>query len=177
MSAARRAGSRPSNGWIGKCLSVEWWDATPGRRVTQQRCAQNSATAGGQLWHEQGIPGHEAGGILKGIKNKNGLWLVIDRNESMLRPRATTTGRSSPTTRIRSGATSSSGPLSPHPPRYAFVIGMRRSRPNARGVILIPGGAWRRLYSARSTSVKTRSTASSGRPLSASCSRPASSSM
>ena len=62
------------------------------------------------------------------------------------------------------------------PPRYAFVIGIRRSRPNARGVILIPGGAWRRLYSARSTSAKTRSTASSGSPASASWSRPASSS-
>ena len=64
----------------------------------------------------------------------------------------------------------------PQPPRYAFVIGIRRSRPNARGVILIPGGAWRRLYSARSTSAKTRSTASAGSPASASCSRPASSS-
>ena len=74
------------NGWSGKCLSVEWWDATPGRRVTQQRCAQNSATAGGQLWHEQGIPGHET--TLKGIKNKNGLWLVIDRDETMLRPQS-----------------------------------------------------------------------------------------
>ena len=47
-------------------------------------------------------------------------------------------------------------PGRPQPPRYAFVIGIRRSRPNARGVILIPGGAWRRLYSARSTSAKTR---------------------
>jgi hypothetical protein len=72
------------NGWSGKCLSVEWWDATPGRRVTQQRCAQNSATAGGQLWHAWGIPGHET--TLKGLKNKNGLWLVIDRDESMFRP-------------------------------------------------------------------------------------------
>ena len=27
----------------------------------------------------------------------------------------------------------------PQPPRYAFVIGIRRSRPNARGVILMPG--------------------------------------
>ena len=61
-------------------------------------------------------------------------------------------------------------------PRYAFVIGIRRSRPNARGVILMPGGAWRRLYSARSTSANTRSTASSGSPASASCSRLASSS-
>ena len=42
------------------------------------------------------------------------------------------------------------------------MIGIRRSRPNARGVILIPGGAWRRLYSARSTSANTRSTASLG---------------
>ena len=32
-----------------------------------------------------------------------------------------------------------------------FVIGRRRSRPNAFVEILIPGGAWRRLYSARST--------------------------
>ena len=52
----------------------------------------------------------------------------------------------------------------PTQPRYAFVIGIRRSRPNARVVILIPGGAWRRLYSARSTSAITRSTPRSGRP-------------
>ena len=50
------------------------------------------------------------------------------------------------------------------PPRYAFVIGMRRSRPNARGVILMPGGAWRRLYSARSTSAKTRADRLLGQP-------------
>ena len=59
---------------------------------------------------------------------------------------------------------------------YRFVIGIRRSRPNARGVILIPGGAWRRLYSARSTSASTRSIASAGSPRSSSCSRSASSS-
>ena len=50
-------------------------------------------------------------------------------------------------------------------------------RAKARGVILIPGGAWRRLYSARSTSESTRSIASRGRPISSSCSRSASSSM
>ena len=44
--------------------------------------------------------------------------------------------------------------------RKRFVIGRRRSRPNALRVIRIPGGAWRRLYSARSTSVITSSTTS-----------------
>src|SRR6266852_7753220 len=39
---------------------------------------------------------------------------------------------------------------------------MRRSRPNARGVIFTPGGAWRRLYSLRSTSWITRATVSGG---------------
>ena len=73
------------------------------------------------------------------------------------------------------GACNSSG-RSPSP-GTRLVIGIRRSRPNARGVILIPGGAWRRLYSARSTSASTRSTASSGRPARISCSRSASSSM
>jgi hypothetical protein len=33
-----------------------------------------------------------------------------------------------------------------------FVIGIRRSFPKARVVTFTPGGAWRRLYSARSTS-------------------------
>src|SRR5262249_44520822 len=32
-----------------------------------------------------------------------------------------------------------------------FVIGIRRSRPKARGVIFTPGAAWRRLYSFVST--------------------------
>ena len=36
-------------------------------------------------------------------------------------------------------------------PPKRLVIGRRRSRPKARGVIRIPGAAWRRLYSARST--------------------------
>ena len=37
------------------------------------------------------------------------------------------------------------------PRRHPLVIGRRRSRPNALAVILTPGGAWRRLYSLRST--------------------------
>src|SRR5660397_128423 len=45
-----------------------------------------------------------------------------------------------------------------------LVIGIRRSFPRARGVILTPGGAWRRLYSLRSTSVTTRRATSSGYP-------------
>jgi hypothetical protein len=70
------------NGWSGKCLSVEWWDATPGRRITQQKCAQNSATAGGQLWHEEGHPRYPWPSNLtaKAIRNKNGLYLGIDSN-------------------------------------------------------------------------------------------------
>ena len=48
--------------------------------------------------------------------------------------------------------------------RKRLVIGRRRSRPNAFGVILIPGGAWRRLYSARSTMRITSSTTSAGQP-------------
>ena len=51
-----------------------------------------------------------------------------------------------------------------------FVIGSRRSRPKARVEILIPGGAWRRLYSARSTNRITRSTSSPGSPWRTSCS-------
>ena len=43
----------------------------------------------------------------------------------------------------------------PQPPKR-FVIGSRRSRPKARGVILMPGAAWRRLYSLRSTIRITR---------------------
>ena len=53
-------------------------------------------------------------------------------------------------------------------PRQRFVIGSRRSRPNAFGEIFTPGGAWRRLYSARSTMRMTRLTSSSGRPRSTS---------
>ena len=44
--------------------------------------------------------------------------------------------------------------------RKRFVIGRRRSRPNAFGVMRIPGGAWRRLYSERSTIAITSSTRS-----------------
>src|SRR3989442_483472 len=43
-------------------------------------------------------------------------------------------------------------------------MGGRRSRPNARRVILTPGGACRRLYSARSTISTTRWTTSAGKP-------------
>ena len=46
--------------------------------------------------------------------------------------------------------------------RYRFVMGSLRSRPKARGVTLTPGGACRRLYSARSTRAATRRTVSSG---------------
>lgn len=35
--------------------------------------------------------------------------------------------------------------------RYRLTMGRRRSLPKARGVILTPGGDWRRLYSLRST--------------------------
>ena len=67
-------------------------------------------------------------------------------------------------------------PVRPHPrddrraayPRQRLVIGSRRSRPNAFGEIFTPGGAWRRLYSARSTIRMTRFTSSSGSPRSTS---------
>jgi hypothetical protein len=39
----------------------------------------------------------------------------------------------------------SSSHFPPH--RHPLLTGYRRSRPNDRGVILIPGGAWRRLNS------------------------------
>ena len=48
--------------------------------------------------------------------------------------------------------------------RQRFVIGVRRSRPNAFGRSLTPGGAWRRLYSARSISASARSTTSWSKP-------------
>ncbi len=44
---------------------------------------------------------------------------------------------------------------------YRWVMGSRRSLPNARTVIRTPGGAWRRLYSARSTIRTTRETVAS----------------
>src|SRR5919108_231547 len=49
-------------------------------------------------------------------------------------------------------------------PRHRFVIGVRRSRPNAFGRSFTPGGAWRRLYSARSMSAIARSTVSGSKP-------------
>ena len=57
-----------------------------------------------------------------------------------------------------------------------FVIGVRRSRPNAFGRSFTPGGAWRRLYSARSIIAIARSTTSGSNPSSASSSRERSSS-
>src|SRR3569832_2613693 len=46
--------------------------------------------------------------------------------------------------------------------RYFEVIGKRRSFPKLRGVMRGPGGAWRRLYSSRSTMRMTlRTTAAS----------------
>ena len=60
-----------------------------------------------------------------------------------------------------SGPASPGHPLSSFQRPKRFVIGTRRSRPNALGCSLMPGGAWRRLYSARSTSRATRSASSS----------------
>ncbi len=48
---------------------------------------------------------------------------------------------------------------------YLFVIGNRRSLPNARVVIFTPGGAWRRLYSLTSTRCITRSTVLRSKPI------------
>ena len=61
-------------------------------------------------------------------------------------------------------------------PPQRFVIGVRRSRPNAFGRSFTPGGAWRRLYSARSIIEIARSTTSGSKPSSASSSRERSSS-
>lgn len=47
---------------------------------------------------------------------------------------------------------------------YRFVIGSLRSLPNAFGVILSPGGAWRLLYSLRSTMRMISRTRSLGNP-------------
>ena len=43
-------------------------------------------------------------------------------------------------------------------PRYLWVMGMRRSLPKALLVMRMPGGFWRRLYSAVSTSFEIRVT-------------------
>jgi hypothetical protein len=59
---------------------------------------------------------------------------------------------------------------------YRLVIGSRRSLPKARGVILTPGGAWRRLYSLRSTMPMTRRTVASPKPRATISSTPRSSS-
>ena len=48
--------------------------------------------------------------------------------------------------------------------RQRFVIGVRRSRPNAFGRSRTPGGACRRLYSARSMSATARATTSGSKP-------------
>jgi len=58
-----------------------------------------------------------------------------------------------------------------HASRYQFVMGSRLSLPKARGVILTPGGAWRRLYSARSTIRRTSATVSRSNPRAAISSR------
>ena len=49
--------------------------------------------------------------------------------------------------------------------RYPLVIGIRRSFPNARCVILMPSGACLRLYSLRSTIAITRTTVSRANPI------------
>src|SRR5439155_3009660 len=61
-------------------------------------------------------------------------------------------------------------------PRQRFVIGVRRSRPNAFGRSLTPGGACRRLYSARSIIASACSTTSASKPSEVSSSRERSSS-
>jgi hypothetical protein len=68
------------NGWSGKCLTIEGWDAWPGRRVTQQTCQTSAVAAGGQLWHEEGHPEYPQPQLSKAIRNKNGLYLAIDSN-------------------------------------------------------------------------------------------------
>src|SRR5207248_1699635 len=60
--------------------------------------------------------------------------------------------------------------------RQRFVIGVRRSRPNAFGRRRTPGGACRRLYSARSIIATARSTTSGSNPSTDSSSRDRSSS-
>ncbi len=52
-----------------------------------------------------------------------------------------------------------------HQPAHPLVIGSRRSLPNALGDTRTPGGAWRRLYSLRSTSRATRRTVVGVEPL------------
>ena len=56
--------------------------------------------------------------------------------------------------------------------RQAEVMGRRRSRPKALPVTFGPGGYWRRLYSARSTSRMTRSTMPTSKPAAMSSSWP-----
>ncbi len=55
-----------------------------------------------------------------------------------------------------------------------LVIGSLRSRPKARGVMRMPGAAWRRLYSEWSTMRTTSSTTSPGIPAATISSRPSS---
>jgi hypothetical protein len=51
-----------------------------------------------------------------------------------------------------------------HHSRNLLTIGSRQSLPKARGVILMPIGPWRRLYSLRSTMAMTRRTVAGSKP-------------
>ena len=56
--------------------------------------------------------------------------------------------------------------------RQRLVIGSRRSRPKFFWLIFGPGGYWRRLYSARSTSRITRATSAGSWPAAISSAEP-----
>src|SRR5262249_22319513 len=56
--------------------------------------------------------------------------------------------------------------------RNLLTMGKRQSRPNARGVILMPMGPCRRLYSFRSTIAMTRLTVAASKPRAAMSWRP-----
>src|SRR4051794_28640286 len=62
------------------------------------------------------------------------------------------------------GGDAAAGPRRAAQLRQRLVIGVRRSRPNAFGRRRTPGGAWRRLYSARSMSATARSATAGSKP-------------
>ena len=159
-SAARRAGTRPRATAASRCASPSSRRATAGTsRAAPSRCRRAGRGGGCRL-----------------ATRLRHLRAVHPRHAARL-------ARPAPLRHVRLAAAPGQGAAlvlprscASHQPGQRFVIGVRRSRPNAFGRSFTPGGACRRLYSARSTSASARSTTSGSKPSGESSSRERSSS-